>query len=243
MLDSLTSVDPEVAYVIVGALALAESLLLLGFLVPGELAVILGGVVASRGHVSPLWMAAVAASGAVLGQAVSFEATRIAGPRLMPFFERGRRERAMTGIRSLMQRYGIWAVILGRFVGYVRPAVPVVAGLSGAGRRSFQLANVVGGVAWATAFTAAGYLAGDAYERFARASGWFGIGVLAVMSGLAVLAWRRRRTAAPEGSSAVQGQSSLISTPPAHGRQRSFFVCRSHSPGVFDSAVTAEENR
>lgn len=198
VLDALTSVSPEVAYAIVGALALGESLLLLGFLVPGEVAVILGGVIASQARVSPLWMATVAAVGAVLGQAISFEATRIAGPRLMPFFERGRRERAMTGIRSLMQRYGIWAVILGRFVGYVRPAVPVVAGLSGIGRRSFQIANAVGGVAWAAAFTAAGYMAGDAYERLARASGWFGVGVLVVLSGLAVAAWRRRRAGAAQ---------------------------------------------
>lgn len=213
VLDSLTSVSPEVAYAIVGALALGESLLLLGFLLPGELAVILGGVIASQGRVSPLWMATFAAAGAVLGQAVSFEATRMAGPRLVPFFEHGRRERAMTGIRSLMQRYGIWAVILGRFVGYVRPAVPVVAGLSGVGRRSFQVANAVGGVAWAAAFTALGYLAGDGYERLARASGWFGVGVLVVLAASVAVAWRRRRTGAAQSPRRLHAADTAASSP------------------------------
>ena len=47
--DSVLNVDPLLALIIVGMLVFAEDALFVGFVVPGETAAVLGGVVASRG--------------------------------------------------------------------------------------------------------------------------------------------------------------------------------------------------
>ena len=47
--DSVLNVDPLLALIIVGLLVFAEDALFVGFVVPGETAAVLGGVVAGRG--------------------------------------------------------------------------------------------------------------------------------------------------------------------------------------------------
>ena len=52
LLDPLLNLHGWEAYTLVGALVFAEASILIGFVFPGETAVILGGVAASRGHVN-----------------------------------------------------------------------------------------------------------------------------------------------------------------------------------------------
>ena len=47
--DSVLNVDPLLAAIIVGLLVFAEDALFVGFVVPGETAAVLGGVVAGGG--------------------------------------------------------------------------------------------------------------------------------------------------------------------------------------------------
>ena len=52
--DNVLNVDPLLALFIVGLLVFAEDALFVGFIDPGETAAVLGGVVASRGGLSPV---------------------------------------------------------------------------------------------------------------------------------------------------------------------------------------------
>ena len=52
LLDPLLNLGGWEAYTLVGALVFAEASILIGFVFPGETAVILGGVVASRNHIN-----------------------------------------------------------------------------------------------------------------------------------------------------------------------------------------------
>jgi membrane protein DedA with SNARE-associated domain len=70
------------AYLVIGLLAAAESAALVGLVVPGETAMLLGGFLAFQGHVELGWMAAAAAAGAVAGDQVGYLAGRLLGPRL-----------------------------------------------------------------------------------------------------------------------------------------------------------------
>jgi len=49
VVDGVLNVDPLLALIIMGLLVFAEDALFVGFVVPGETAAVLGGVVASRG--------------------------------------------------------------------------------------------------------------------------------------------------------------------------------------------------
>ena len=52
LLDPILNLHGLEAYALVGAFVFAEASILIGFIFPGETAVILGGVVASRGHIN-----------------------------------------------------------------------------------------------------------------------------------------------------------------------------------------------
>lgn len=57
--DVLGSVPPPLAYVAVGAAVFVEAALFVGFVVPGESAVLVGGLLAATGHLSVVLLAAV----------------------------------------------------------------------------------------------------------------------------------------------------------------------------------------
>jgi membrane-associated protein len=147
------------AYPAVGAFAFLETGAFVGLLVPGETAVVVGGVVAAEGDVElvPLiglvWLAAAA------GDLVSF----LLGRRLgRPFLERhGPRVRVgperLGQVERFYARHGGSAVLLGRFVGLVRAVSPFVAGASGLELRRFVPWSLIGTLAWAATFTLVGY--------------------------------------------------------------------------------------
>lgn len=194
ILDVLVSLSGPTAYALVGGLAFGEAVFLLGFVLPGELAVVLGGVLASHGRASLPAMMAVVAAGAVLGDSVSYELGRQLGPRLLTARLVQRHVPAVDAIQRLMRRWGTWAVVIGRATAYLRPLVPAVAGVAGMRYRRFLLANAAGGVAWAAGFTGLGYLLGDAYRRATAFSHWTGLALAGcVVMAVALMAWRRRR--------------------------------------------------
>jgi len=58
--SELARLSGPLAYLLVAALVFGETALFIGFVLPGEIAVVLGGVLASRGRVSlPLLMTIV----------------------------------------------------------------------------------------------------------------------------------------------------------------------------------------
>jgi len=80
------------AYALVGGLAFGEAALFFGFLLPGETAVILGGVLAYRHSVSLTTMALVVVAAAILGGEVSMGAA-IASQEFVGAHERYGRNR------------------------------------------------------------------------------------------------------------------------------------------------------
>src|ERR687895_221615 len=147
------------AYPAVAGFAFLETGAFVGLLVPGETAVVVGGVVAERGGVDlvPLigfvWVAAAA------GDMVSF----LLGRRLgRPFLERHGPRFQLTPERlarvdRFYDRHGGKAVLLGRFTGLIRAVSPFVAGASGLALRRFVAWSAAGALLWATTFTLVGY--------------------------------------------------------------------------------------
>jgi membrane protein DedA with SNARE-associated domain len=80
--------------------------------------------------------------------------------------------------------------------------------------RRFFAFNVIGGVAWATMFTLAGYLAGESYERVEAATGWGSwLAGAVVLTFVAVrVAVRRRRARTPEPSGASEHEDEMTTS-------------------------------
>jgi membrane protein DedA with SNARE-associated domain len=218
VIDQLDAIAPRWAYLVVGLLALGEAAALIGVVVPGEVAMLFGGFMASQGRVSLLPMMGCAAVGAVIGDSVGYEMGRWLGPRIESSRLGGkigehRWERAKRALRR-----GPYNVLVARFVGVLRAVVPMAAGTSGMRYRTFLAWNVVGGVAWSGLAVGAGYLAGGAYERVGT---WFTIvgGVIVVVGGVVYLVRRHRRRRDDDGTEAQDRDADHpAATPAPRGR-------------------------
>lgn len=148
-------------------LSAAEAALFFGFVIPGEAAVLLGGVLASRGRV-PL-AAAVAAGvlGATIGDFIGFRVGRRFGASLLDRYFPER----WPPVRAWLRRRGPPAVLLGRSTAFLRALVPTAAGAARMPTSQFLVWNVLGGLIWATAVTLVGYFAGEGYEAAMRIAG------------------------------------------------------------------------
>lgn len=172
LVDGLLGLSSPWGYVLVGLLAGLEAAAFLGLVIPGEAAMLLGGVLAFSGRASLPVMMASAAVGAVLGDSAGYELGRrfsepLRASRLGRRIGPERWDRAEQYVR----RRGGRAVFLGRFVGVLRAMVPFVAGTSRMPYRSFLPYNVLGAVLWAPGFVYLGFPAGHSYRRVEQIAG------------------------------------------------------------------------
>jgi membrane-associated protein len=176
------------------ALPALEASTLLGVVVPGETAVLVGGVFAHQGGLPLAAVMVAAVLGAVLGDAVGYAVGARLGPKL-DTRTGGRRADQLQRARDFMRRHGAPAVLLGRWVPVLRALTPIVAGGSGLPYRRFAAYNVTGGAIWGVAVAVAGYLAAAAYGKAARVLGLVGVAVVVVVAlvGLGAVLIRRRR--------------------------------------------------
>ena len=137
--------------------ACAESLVLVGFAVPGVVLIATAGALVASGALG-FWQVYVAITlGAVLGDAVSYWLGRVFHdriPRAWPF--RHRPELLERGSR-FFRRHGGKSVFLARFLGPLRPVVPVTAGMMAMPHRSFLAANLLSAVVWVPLMMAPGF--------------------------------------------------------------------------------------
>jgi membrane protein DedA with SNARE-associated domain len=185
------------AYVLVGGLAFLETSAFVGLIAPGELAVVLGGVLAGRGRMELPLLAAVVWAAAVAGDVCGYLLGRGLG---RPFLVRhgarlGATSARLEQVDRFFARHGAKAIVIGRFVGIVRAMGPFTAGASGMRPGRFLAADVVGAGLWAGTFTGLGYAfagsVGTLLDVLHQAQLAVGIGLAAALV-VAELVRRRR---------------------------------------------------
>ena len=200
--DVLVGVPSWVLYAAVFALPFLEASLFLGFVFPGETALVLGGVAASQGRLSLSLCIGLAIIGAITGDAVGYGIGRRFGPSL----QRSRLGQVVgqprwTATEQFLRRRGGPAVFLGRFTALLRALVPSAAGMARLPYRTFAVWNAVGGTVWATTFVLAGFLAGESYKKIEHYLGRGALVLTAVIVVVLVVVHvvhkRRAREAAP----------------------------------------------
>ncbi|MFD7554356.1 DedA family protein [Streptomyces sp. NPDC059835] len=191
--DWLGGLSGPVVYAVVGALVFAEDALFFGFVLPGETAVVLGGVLASQGKVSVWWLALVVVFAAIAGDSVGYEIGRHFGPRILDTRPLRRHQDRVGKAQELIGNRGAPAVFLGRFIAFFRAMMPALAGTSHMPYRRFLLFNALGGLAWGIGFTALGYFAGSAYTRVESLIGRAIALLLAALVAIALTVWHIRR--------------------------------------------------
>ncbi len=154
---------PVLSYSIVAVLAFAESLAFVGLLVPGSIAVVIGGFLAAQGIIHVGYLFVIVAIAAFFGDSVSYylgskgyitfrKENKIFKP---VFLEKG---------EVYFKKHGGKSVFFGRFIGWIRPIIPFIAGVFKLDKKIFIVWNILSGVLWATAHIALGYFFGQAWN-------------------------------------------------------------------------------
>ena len=198
LLDLLGQVPPPAVYGIVAGLAFAEAALFVGFVLPGETAVVLGGVIASQHRVSLPVLLVLVPVAAIAGDSVGYEVGRQLGPRVLNSRPLRRHRGRLRRAQDLLARRGGAAVLIGRFTAFLRAVTPGLAGAARMPYPRFLLYNAAGGVTWGIGFTLLGYFAGASYRTVERVAGEVSAGLLALVVLAALVAWHwQRRRAEP----------------------------------------------
>ena len=193
LVDQLFAAGPLLAYVLIFALVFAEAALFVGFVLPGETAVFIGGVLASTHRLALPVLLLLVVVAAVTGDSVGYEVGRRAGPRVLESRPLRRHAGRLDGARAVLQRRGGTAVFLGRFTAFLRAVMPALAGVSRMPYRRFLGWNAAGGLVWGVGVTLLGFFAGASYRKVEQVLGRISAValVLFVLAGVAV--WHRRR--------------------------------------------------
>jgi membrane protein DedA with SNARE-associated domain len=165
-----------------------------GIPLPGETALVLFGVLASKGNYDVAAVIAVAAAAAIVGDNLGYWVIGRLGGRAL--FERARwlqrwSDAVIPRAERIMERHGGKTVFFGRFVAILRFTAAWVAGLGKMPWWRFLFWNATGGIAWATLVGLVAYYGGKAaadaiqrYGAFAAAGlvallllGWFALHV------------------------------------------------------------------
>ena len=100
---------------------------------------------------------------AFLGNVVGYEIGRAIGPPLFHCDGRLLKRKYFDQTHEFFQRHGNKALVIGRFVPFVRTFVTVVAGVTRMERRRFFLWSAVGAVLWVGSILLIGYTLGQAF--------------------------------------------------------------------------------
>jgi membrane-associated protein len=205
--DPLTSAADSLGawtYLFVPGLAFLETGAFVGLLVPGETAIVVGGVVAERGAVTLPALIGLVWVAAVGGDLVSFLLGRRYGRAFLDAHGARLRIRPeqVERVERLFDRHGGKAVLVGRFVGILRALLPFVAGASRFPLRRFLPFTALGALGWATTFTLVGYGFSESFESAGRDASRIVLAAAllagVVMLAAAVRSGRLRGTGAPE---------------------------------------------
>lgn len=201
----LTTLSPWLLYLVVWGFVFVESGLLVGFFLPGDSVIFAAGLIAG-GTDSPINIVVLLVGlfiAAFLGDQVGYVLGRHLG---RPWIEKKERPTWNAGLaraEAFYNRLGWLAVIVARFIPWLRTFVPFAAGVAKMNYYQFLVTNAIGALLWAVGITAMGYYAatlpvvkGIAYSI----AGFFIIGSLVYMVIVGVRAWLRHRHATSEGS-------------------------------------------
>lgn len=160
----------EWAGLVVGLLAMGESMLIIGILIPATaLMLVVGGLIGS-GTLDPLPILIGGIIGAIAGDAISYYIGRVLGPRIVYRWPLNTQRRAVARARYFFRKYGIVSIFGGRFLGPLRAVIPSVAGVMKMPHWRFQTANVLSAIVWIPVMLTPGYITGRSVEAIGAGS-------------------------------------------------------------------------
>ncbi|MCP4283319.1 MAG: phosphatase PAP2 family protein [Gammaproteobacteria bacterium] len=163
LLDWVTQ-HPHWSGMLIFLVSMAESLAIIGLIVPG-VAIMFGiGAMIAAGSIEFGTAVAWAVVGAVVGDGLSFWLGHHYKENLRGIWPFTRYPKSLIQGTAFFEKYGSKSVIIGRFFGPVRAIIPLVAGMMGMQPWRFALANILSALAWAPAYLLPGMVFGTSLK-------------------------------------------------------------------------------
>jgi membrane protein DedA with SNARE-associated domain len=189
----LQTIPPISVYLLVGVVIGVESL---GIPLPGEIVLVAAALLSAQDHVSAWAVGICAAAGAIVGDSIGYAVGRKGGrpmlDRLGRRFPRHFSPGQVAVAERSFERWGMWAVFLGRFVALLRIFAGPLAGVLRMPYWKFLTANVVGGVIWAGGTTVVVHYVGVIAEAWLKRFSYLGLAAAVLVGVVSFLLVKRR---------------------------------------------------
>ena len=158
----LESAGPVMVWAIVLGFVFAECAFIIGLFLPGDSLLFAAGVVlAQSDHEGHAWaLSVVATATAIVGNMVGYYIGHKTGHVVTA--RRGGRvlnQENLLRARAFLDHRGFWAIVLARWIPWIRTLAPLIAGAAKMDARRFMLATSLGGLAWVPTLMLLGYYA------------------------------------------------------------------------------------
>jgi membrane-associated protein len=159
-LPFLGDAGPTTVWVVVLVFVFLECAFILGLFLPGDSLLFAAGVLlADHGHESGAWLlGGVATAVAVIGNQVGYVTGRYTGTRMLARKEGRVLNRAnLARATAFFERWGFWAIVVARWIPWIRTLAPMIAGAARMDNRRYITANAVGAACWVPTLILLGY--------------------------------------------------------------------------------------
>lgn len=161
---------PNWALALTFAISFAESLAIVGSIIPGSVTMTAIGILAGSG-VMPVDLTLLFATlGAIAGDSVSYLLGYAFSDRLTNIWPFKRYPHWLNYGKDFFAKHGGKSVLIGRFVGPLRSIIPVIAGMMHMSHWHFYVANVLSAIAWSLLYVLPGVLIGAASNELSPES-------------------------------------------------------------------------
>ncbi len=168
-------------------ISLAESLVVVGSIVPGATVVVLAGFLSAQGYLdigALIWFAAI---GAILGDGISY----YLGTKGTKFFKHENKYLKISHLekgKEFFKKHGNKSIFFARFLGFIRAILPFIAGLSKMDLKIFLFWNITSAFVWSASHLLLGYFFGASLGLI---EGWISrVGIfLIILAVLFFLVW------------------------------------------------------
>ncbi|WP_344797790.1 bifunctional DedA family/phosphatase PAP2 family protein [Litoribacillus peritrichatus] len=154
--------NPEWFLFTVFLTAFSESLAVVGLIMPGAFLMFALMVMAGNQEFPLMSVLVWSFIGAVLGDAISFYFGRVFKNKIPNTWPFSKKPEWLEQSKAFFNKHGGKSIFIGRFVGPVRPLIPMVAGMLSMPSGRFLAVNVISAIGWAICYVLPGYIIGSA---------------------------------------------------------------------------------
>jgi membrane-associated protein len=131
---------------------------------PGDSLLFTAGLFARSGYLNMSYLMLLLFIAAVLGDNINYWIGRKIGIKVFDLKLKGKvlvKKEYLTKTHEFFEKHGTKAIIMARFVPFVRTFAPFAAGVGEMNYKKYLMFDVIGGALWIGSLTTAGYLLGE----------------------------------------------------------------------------------